>query len=343
MAIDTCARTLFDRIFDVLQPQFAKKVNGKQYDRLVIFAGNGLTRIAAALGESGNVSWHEWINKCLEDVNADQGLEYLLSLGYSLDQVFSYALHLAGEMTPALGPVTLWRHLWRTTLKLKPSPLHEALVEAADVIMTTNYDRLFEMTAKEIGIVPDTFDKFREQSNVEQSKNSPLSNKLPIYKLHGSFPLTESEFLSWCTEGPPAAASTINYERLAIEKPAAKFEELFTDVISALAGFDLTDRSTGSLVLFLGTGLGAEELIITRVLLAARALMTKRQLATTWIALETSEPLDPLFKFTRRQIDTIKLPLGLVASSEARALSVLALLKLALTATEYTGHDKKRL
>jgi hypothetical protein len=267
-----------------------------------------------------------------------------LWLGYSLDQAFSYALHLAATKELPLNHVALWRHLWKTTLNLKPSPLHEALVKTANVIMTTNYDGLFELTARENGREFDSFDKFKEESASGRS-----DKKLAIYKLHGSFPLTtgdgardEGEFVDWCEDGPPAAASTKNYEKLAIQTPADKFEKSFADVISELAGPAQTDTSKGSLVLFLGTGLGAEELIITRLLLAARAKMPTRKSSAIWLALETSEPLDPLYKFARRKIDSIKLPLGLVASSETRALAALALLKIALVQPGYTGDDRER-
>jgi hypothetical protein len=75
MLRDESAKNLFDRICTALEPGFKEHVGKQKYERLVIFAGNGLTRIAAALGEGGDVSWTKWIKKCLEDVKSDQGLE----------------------------------------------------------------------------------------------------------------------------------------------------------------------------------------------------------------------------------------------------------------------------
>jgi sugar/nucleoside kinase (ribokinase family) len=332
------ANNLFDRICAVLEPQFLDKVRNQAYDRLVIFAGNGLTRIAAALGEGGDVSWTNWIKKCLEDVKSDQGLEYLLSLGYSLDQVFSYALDLAATKERSLNQVDMWRYLWGATLPLKPSPLHQALMESANVILTTNYDGLFELTARNAGIRIQSIDMFkRTPDSLEAGKD------LYVFKLHGSFPqkvkdeATNGLLLEeWGKGVPRAAASTEVYEELAIQLPASEFEKHFDNVISELAG-------ESCLVLFLGTGLGAEELIITRILLAARARASgEGRTATNWLALETSEPLDPLYKFKRRGIKTIRLPLGLVASSETRALAALALLKIAVAQSEYSAEDKNK-
>jgi len=173
---------LYDRISAALTPQFKKCVDGREYDRLIIFAGNGLTRIAAS-GQKDDVSWTGWIKACLKDVKSDLRLEYLSALGYSLDQAFSFALDLAIEKgTP--HPVALWRHLWNATQSLKPSPVHEALVQAADVIMTTNYDRLFEQTAAG-SKKPQSLDMFAESA--PRIARDRLT-KLLIFKLHGSFP-----------------------------------------------------------------------------------------------------------------------------------------------------------
>ena len=109
------------------------------------------------------------------------------------------------------------------------------------------------------------------------------------------------------------AAKTETYEFWSMGEGAKVFLTRFDDILRLLNGRD-------TVVLFLGMGLGGEELIVSRLLSEASG-------SAVLGSLEVAEPLDPLYRLVRRGIRPLRIPSGLVASSQTRALAMFALLE----------------
>lgn len=265
--------------------------------------------------EAADTSWHKWISQCLEHVGTEQDLDYLTSLNYSLDQIFSFLIERAGEKH-----FHLWKALWRATLSVQPSPLHSAVIQMASAIITTNYDTLFEIAANREGLQWNRFILLAE------NPNPPAEGTRTIWKLHGSFPdrsetnprRNKDIFNSWYQDGgaDETVASAAKYHKWALGSSYDAFVLRFGPLIDLL-------HDERTLVVFVGLGLGAEELIITRLLSIAAGDRT----VDNWIALEVPEELDPLYRLTRRKILPLRVPLGLCGGSFSRALAMFALLE----------------
>jgi len=170
---------LYQEILRQIGEQFPKTAN-ERYEGLVFFIGNGLTRIAAALSATPQMSWSEWTERCrshlLEAAGPDPvpSIHYLRSRGFTNDQVFSILAH-----HPKAQPHVFLRELYTRVKDIPPSPLHKLILQASRAVITTNYDNLFE-----------------ESSVVGWGRVDPLGDdgwkpgdttKL-IYKVHGTFP-----------------------------------------------------------------------------------------------------------------------------------------------------------
>ena len=142
---DRIATELAQQLSDWLDLPRSSDKEGMQYSKIIIFAGNGLTRIAAAMADTSALTWRRWINDCLSQAAPSRRLEYLLSLNYSLDEIFSYCLHHAPDKSH-----DLWKSLWESLACIAPSALHRAIAGVATAIVTTNYDDLFEQAALDI-------------------------------------------------------------------------------------------------------------------------------------------------------------------------------------------------
>ena len=142
--------TLYARIKTYVSKECKRVLKASRFQNLVVFAGNGLTRVAAAMSANADdPSWRKWIAACLKLVGSSRDVDYLTSLNYSLDHILSYAIKEAGERH--VNPEKLWESLWDATTSVEPSPLHRAILHIADNIITTNYDDLFEVTAAHEG------------------------------------------------------------------------------------------------------------------------------------------------------------------------------------------------
>jgi len=61
--------TLYERIYRQIRDQFDNFRKGQTWEGLVVFVGNGLTRIAAAQSEEEDLSWRQWMDRCIESVH----------------------------------------------------------------------------------------------------------------------------------------------------------------------------------------------------------------------------------------------------------------------------------
>lgn len=309
-------KSLYERLREHVFAECDRRLKGVSCTQLVVFAGNGMTRIAAAMTkDAADPSWHKWIANCLEDVDAKQDLEYLISLNYSFDQIFSFLIWSAGDKHRQM-----WKRLWDVTWSVDPSPLHHLVVQLAHSIITTNYDTLFEIASEREGLAWNRFNLLAENPKM------PDKGASVIWKLHGTFPdrseanttRNEDNFNTWYHNGgaDETVASSTKYQKWALDENHDSFVSRFGSLIEVL-------RDKGNLVVFFGLGLGAEELIITRLLSVAAG----DRAIENWVALEVPEDLDPLYRLKRRKIVPISVPLGLGGGSMKRALAMVALLE----------------
>jgi hypothetical protein len=86
--------SLAGRIESVLRPQIGRLI--LEFDRLVVVAGNGLTRIAAGVSgtELSGLSWEGWVAQACEAAGMVQNARYLRLRGYDLASVFQEAVSL---------------------------------------------------------------------------------------------------------------------------------------------------------------------------------------------------------------------------------------------------------
>jgi len=295
---------LYATIYSCVQQQFDVLIRPPRPPRLVVFVGNGLTRIAAAMSGKEDLSWHQWVTNCLKKTQARQKnrrkppLDYLLSLGYTADRIFSYLGNQEGaDQTEFLMSLYKWYS------RLRPSPLHEAILDLASQVITTNYDDLLEAVEGTHWTPWDCLNATR----------SPPRGKC-IWKVHGSLP----------PRGDPNARGKIGAGDLRLALKTKTYHDFGFGAKALTAGLkrvvqELSDPD--ALVVFFGIGLGGEELILSRLFREASPPRHRN-----WLAVEICEELDPLHKLEFANIAACRVPLGLAASSERRALAMFAVL-----------------
>lgn len=320
------SQTLGDRIRDKLDTQLVSYFKNKTLPnsgyQLVPILGNSLTMIAAELQGGNGLSWKAWMSEALKIAREERhSVDSLTRRGSTLPEIFSYALDTAGCDTKRYE---IWRILFNKAKVLEPTGIHRALVNMANTIGTTNYDDLIEAAAviegnysREHVVLPPAEDPKHFECSMQSFTR--------IYKLHGSLPFPsvcgkraeESDFDKWITEEKhkETIATSKTYQKYAYLKKE-KFLEKVKDLIEVL-------NKNETLVLFFGTGLTSDELVLMRLLNELDSLANKCMLVVTY-------PDDPLHRFKMLGINMIELPIGLVGSPRKRALAFLTFLNLLL-------------
>ncbi|RTL25974.1 MAG: hypothetical protein EKK47_22275 [Burkholderiales bacterium] len=181
--------------------------------QLFLFAGNGLSRLALTPGSgaspsfSRGVSWRQWVADQFDELANDSATwSYLEADGLSLSEGIQCIRDRAD--LPRDDLTRLYQTLWeQVEIASAPGFVHHAAVDTFHVIVTTNYDTLFERAAVSMG-------KPFRQWVVGVKPHGPHHHgpagrvDLDIVKLHGSFPFegnrdapTKAAFESWWNEG----------------------------------------------------------------------------------------------------------------------------------------------
>jgi hypothetical protein len=314
--------TLKNRLRSAVRFQLDRLVP-KDVQRVFFIVGNGVTRNAVSLtdGSTAGLSWEAWLDGS-KALPSGISVAYLRRLGYSMADVFQYAARylIGAGMTSQYKE--LWKRLYDSTSRSSPSAVHEAMLafDPAPTIVTTNFDDLLEMAAPSAEVV-----SFSTQ-NVDQGQllSWPFLQvpkaRPAIIKIHGSFfpRSTPDAFQRWWADDGPKTHTVVTrevYEKVAF---ADKFDDTYRLVLDLL-------EEPRNLGIMIGLGFGGEELILSRLFMkAARGAGRYAPI----VVLTTEAPSDPLFRYERYlPLRAVRIPLGLVASPETRALGWVAALQ----------------
>jgi len=187
------------------------RLTPRRAKRLVVVAGNGLTRGAADLSalrlpdsgaQEGPRSWEAWARHACVQAGLPQSCRYLQMRGYDLAAILQQALAIPKDENNTSALIAIWQSLAVYLRTVEPSPVHNVLAAIADGIVTTNYDDLFE---RRLLPIPDPQNKQQRPVQCKASKTRwpvdmlddeiapDLVAKYPqhsVYHLHGMLPST---------------------------------------------------------------------------------------------------------------------------------------------------------
>jgi hypothetical protein len=318
--------TLIERLRRALRSQLEGRLKGphvESVERIFFIVGNGVTRNAVSLirGHAAGLSWERWLEKS-GGLPGGITVAYLRRLGYSLADIFQYAVRRLLDQGKADEYRALWKALYDSTVDSKPSAVHRAMLafEPRPTILTTNFDDLLEAADPSAYVVSfSQKDVARGELLEWPALKKPSRAKADIVKIHGSFFRRSADsFDRWWHDRGPENHTVVTrdvYEKVAFSND---FDDRFDIALKPL----LNPQSLGIMI---GLGFGGEELILSRLFMTAARLSA---LHARVLVLTTESPADPLFRYERfRPLTAVRIPLGLVASPETRALGWLAALQ----------------
>lgn len=292
--------TVIDKLRACIGGQVAtlgEKLRARRPLPLLPFVGNGLTLLAEGLApetdeQIDRLQWRKLLESALAPTNYT--VESLERRGYDYPLILSFAK----ELNPGTD---IWSQLRRATQELTPTDLHKLLVRVSQrAIATTNFDSLLERSVEEgrnFGVVncPVTV-------KVQQSGGDHLR----IFKLHGTMPDGDSGQGSV----PPkhVIADRSQYERWS-RYTNRTFLKYFGGIRSEMEG---------ALCLFIGLRMGADELVLQRLL---------HQSSGAKCIVTFSKPNEPSFRWNMMGFDVIDIPVGLAASHQKKRLALLVLIE----------------
>lgn len=181
-----------------------------QRARRVLIAGNGLSRLAESkVGRT--VSWSSWIREAWDEKLLKLRYEVAVDKGLSEPEQLSFLLNsFIDRGDPNASKLLFARLRDLTEGDLAPGTLHVSCCNTFDVIITTNYDTLFERACSEAGLPADVVivegqlnaDPIIRDLILHPGGSQKRAGAKLIIKYHGSF-------------APPGTGYEVDYDTFA--------------------------------------------------------------------------------------------------------------------------------
>lgn len=327
--------SIYERLRRNIRQQIRKKFGlaVRKY-QLVVLGGNGLTRLVAYETGQYPLTWDMWVRESLKVAGSPLGLDYLLRQGWDYPAIFDYAVRLCEKDRNKIADV--FRPLWNAATQFelaelkrtKERSLHRELVKLSKAIITTNYDRLFEVALfREAGDFSSDNVFVPKYLRGSCGYNGGPTQKPRIHKIHGTLllpkngqeiedVLTSEAYKKWIEDSCHlfTIAEAEKYKQAAYEMDSVDFRKQHSDV------YDLLEGPHDYLVAVLGLGFGSEELVLSRLF---QTLTKQPKVLMLWFGTKLQEEA----KLVRPGFTDIFINLGLAASSARRFIATIAFLQ----------------
>ena len=147
----SACKAYLSKKYEKYDKSFIEQVEGRSTNPRMLIAGNGLSRLAM---KDKDYSWKSWIEDVWKDIDPLFSFDYAMERRMTLPECIDYLRERAKEIDKAEGDGNeratermLIEKLWEVTELSEPVNVHNKCLESFDIIVTTNYDTLFERAA----------------------------------------------------------------------------------------------------------------------------------------------------------------------------------------------------